>query len=90
MNSELVLYKSKDETEFRIWATNVLRQHIVQGYTVNEKSAKPEEFRTNRNCSISVDSDTNLRRRVYKTPIFEHIMTNMYTNSPKIEQEARP
>jgi prophage maintenance system killer protein len=27
---------SKRGTEFRIWATNVLRQHIVQGYTVNE------------------------------------------------------
>jgi len=28
---------SKRGTEFRIWATNVLKQHIVQGYTVNEK-----------------------------------------------------
>ncbi len=24
-------------TQFRIWATNVLRQHLVQGYTVHEK-----------------------------------------------------
>jgi len=29
---------SKRGTEFRIWATNVLKQHIVQGYTVNEGS----------------------------------------------------
>ena len=28
---------SRRGTEFRIWATNVLKQHIVQGYTVNEK-----------------------------------------------------
>ncbi|MDA3799348.1 MAG: virulence protein RhuM/Fic/DOC family protein [Kiritimatiellae bacterium] len=31
---------SKRGTEFRIWATNVLRQHIVQGYTVNEHRLK--------------------------------------------------
>ncbi|MCK4609397.1 MAG: virulence RhuM family protein [Gammaproteobacteria bacterium] len=28
---------SKRGTEFRIWATNVLKQHIVNGYTVNEQ-----------------------------------------------------
>ncbi|MHB1214546.1 MAG: virulence RhuM family protein [Thiobacillus sp.] len=27
-------------TQFRIWATNVLRQHLVQGYTVHEKRLK--------------------------------------------------
>ena len=31
---------SKRGTEFRIWATNVLRQHLVQGYTANEKRLK--------------------------------------------------
>jgi len=31
---------SKRGTEFRIWATNVLQQHIVQGYTLNEKRLK--------------------------------------------------
>jgi len=31
---------SKRGTEFRIWATNVLKQHIVQGYTVKEKRLK--------------------------------------------------
>lgn len=29
--------KSQRGTEFRIWATNTLRQHLIQGYTVNEK-----------------------------------------------------
>lgn len=28
---------SKRGTQFRIWATNVLRDHIVKGYTANEK-----------------------------------------------------
>lgn len=32
--------KSKRGTEFRIWATNILKQHIVQGYTINEKRLK--------------------------------------------------
>lgn len=31
---------SKRGTEFRIWATNVLKQHLVQGYSVNEKRLK--------------------------------------------------
>ena len=32
--------KSQRGTEFRIWATHVLNQHIVQGYTLNEKRLK--------------------------------------------------
>ena len=28
---------SKRGTEFRIWATGVLKQHLIQGYSVNEK-----------------------------------------------------
>ena len=31
---------SKRGTEFRIWATNILKQHLVQGYSVNEKRLK--------------------------------------------------
>ncbi len=29
--------KSKRGTEFRIWATNVLKQHLIKGYSVNKK-----------------------------------------------------
>jgi len=28
---------SKQATQFRIWATKVLRQHLLQGYTINKK-----------------------------------------------------
>ncbi len=28
---------SKKATEFRIWATKILKQHIIQGYTINRK-----------------------------------------------------
>lgn len=31
---------SKRGTQFRIWATNVLRKHLVEGYTLNEKRLK--------------------------------------------------
>ena len=31
---------SKRGTEFRIWATNILKQHLIQGYSVNEKRLK--------------------------------------------------
>jgi prophage maintenance system killer protein len=31
---------SKRGTQFRIWATNVLREHVVRGYSVNEKRLK--------------------------------------------------
>ena len=35
--------KSLRGTQFRIWATNVLRQHLVEGYTINEKRLRAQE-----------------------------------------------
>ena len=32
--------KSKRGTEFRIWATNILKQHLIHGYTINDKRLK--------------------------------------------------
>jgi len=32
-------------TQFRIWATNVLRKHLVNGYTLNEKRLKSAEHK---------------------------------------------
>ena len=29
--------KSPRGTQFRIWATNVLKQHLIQGYTLNQR-----------------------------------------------------
>lgn len=34
---------SKQGTQFRIWATHVLRKHLVDGYTLNEKRLKRVE-----------------------------------------------
>lgn len=36
---------SKRGTQFRIWATRVLREHIIQGYTINEKRLKEQNSR---------------------------------------------
>lgn len=33
---------STQATQFRIWATNILRKHLVHGYTLNEKRLKRE------------------------------------------------
>ena len=35
--------KSLRGTQFRIWATNVLRRHLVDGYTINEKRLKAQQ-----------------------------------------------
>jgi len=34
-------------TQFRIWATNVLRRHLVDGFTINEKRLKTQQNRIN-------------------------------------------
>lgn len=31
---------SKRGTQFRVWAANVLKQHLIQGYTINDKRLK--------------------------------------------------
>ncbi|WP_276504418.1 virulence protein RhuM/Fic/DOC family protein [Terrimonas pollutisoli] len=35
--------KSKRGTQFRIWATQTLKDHLVKGYTVNEKRLKEQQ-----------------------------------------------
>ncbi len=35
---------SKRATQFRIWATNVLRNHIVKGFTINQSRLKTQNF----------------------------------------------
>lgn len=37
--------KSKRGTQLRIWATNVLRDHLVIGYTLNEKRLQENKQR---------------------------------------------
>jgi prophage maintenance system killer protein len=34
---------SKRATQFRIWATDILRRHLVEGYTINQKQLKAKE-----------------------------------------------
>ncbi|MDP2831509.1 MAG: RhuM family protein, partial [Candidatus Omnitrophota bacterium] len=37
--------KSQNGTRFRIWATNVLRRHLIDGYTLNEKRLKEQTLK---------------------------------------------
>ena len=32
--------KSNRATQFRIWANNLIKEHLIQGYTLNEKRLK--------------------------------------------------
>lgn len=34
--------KSQNGTRFRIWATNILRKHLIDGYTINQKLLKQQ------------------------------------------------
>jgi prophage maintenance system killer protein len=36
---------SSRATQFRIWATNILKQHIIDGYTLNEKRLKEQTLK---------------------------------------------
>ena len=35
--------KSKEGTQFRIWATQVLRKHLIDGYTINEQRLRRQK-----------------------------------------------
>ncbi|MDP2911052.1 MAG: virulence protein RhuM/Fic/DOC family protein [Candidatus Omnitrophota bacterium] len=37
--------KSQNGTRFRIWATNVLRKHLIDGYTINEQCLKQQTLK---------------------------------------------
>lgn len=37
--------KSKEGTQFRIWATGILRDHLINGFTVNFKRLKELEYK---------------------------------------------
>ena len=56
---------SMQATHFRIWATNVLRRHLVEGYTLNEKylsknAAKYEELQKTIALIKNIESFTDL------------------------------
>ena len=53
--------KSNEGTQFRIWATNIVKNHIINGFTINEKRLK------DKNCIFigkEFMADINMRTRV--------------------------
>ena len=51
--------KSKQGTQFRQWATQRLKEHLIQGYTINQKRLD-ELQQTVQLIQQSIDSETNL------------------------------
>ena len=50
---------SSRATQFRIWATQRLKEHLIQGYTINQKRLD-ELQQTVQLIQLSIDSETNL------------------------------
>ena len=57
--------KSKVATQFRIWATNTLREYLTKGYVINEKMLK-----TQQNKIQTLQSTVNLLKRSIQNQIF--------------------
>ncbi|MBF0490107.1 MAG: virulence protein RhuM/Fic/DOC family protein [Candidatus Omnitrophica bacterium] len=53
---------SKRGTQFRIWATSVLKQHLIQGYTINDKRLK-EQTENLKNLQRAVQMLADLSER---------------------------
>ncbi len=54
---------SKQGTQFRIWATNVLKEHLLKGYTVNRRIERVEgrvDFLSDKIDEINLQLNTNL------------------------------
>jgi prophage maintenance system killer protein len=56
---------SKVGTRFRIWATNILRKHLIDGYTLNEKRLK-EQYQKFQNLqkAIALIADVSSRKEL--------------------------
>ncbi len=57
--------KSRRGTQFRIWATNVLRDYLVQGYALNERRLKEQQkYINNLQQAIQMISDLPERKEL--------------------------
>lgn len=83
--------KSKRGTQFRIWATQRLKEHLVQGYTINQKRLG-ELQQTVQLIQNAVTSGTNLSEAKGLLDIITHytqsfVLLNQYdSNSIKAKQ----
>jgi hypothetical protein len=65
---------SKRGTQFRIWATNVLRDHLVRGFTLNEKRLGEQEQKlVDLRRTVGLLEKTLVRRRhVHRLSGWQH------------------
>ena len=82
------MVNSKRGTQFRIWTTSVLRNHIMKGYAVNERRLKElnQAFRLIANVAecqeLSGDEAKALlstENRMFSTPIISVIIRSAST-----------
>lgn len=71
--------KSKRGTQFRIWATNVLRQYLVQGYALNQKRLQEQQ--------AQVDKLRQAIRMISEMPERAELSSNEAASILKILQE---
>ena len=84
---------SKRGTQFRIWATNVLKNHLIQGYTINQKrlqenQSKIKELQKTSRMIERLLSQKNLESA--EATGCHPAMTNMTHHIERICQENHP
>ena len=70
---------SKQATQFRIWATKTLKDHLLKGYTINEKRLL--EAKEKLNLILEIDEVLGLNLREAKLPVNE--IPSAIKSSPK-------
>ena len=81
--------KSKQGTQFRIWATNVLRDYLLKGYAMNQRMDRIESNHENLNKEVKQIS------RQLKTPelptqgIFSTVKFLMHTPFSQVLSKKR-
>ena len=69
--------KSKEGTQFRIWATKVLREHIIKGYTLNQKRLAEKGLR-------DIEQSLSL---IQETLVNQELVTDIGKDALKIVME---
>lgn len=67
---------SKRATQFRIWATNILREYIVKGFALND-----ERMRTGRNMTYFDELQARIREIRLSEKVFYQKIKDIYTTS---------
>lgn len=73
---------SKRATQFRIWATNILKEYIVKGFALND-----ERMKTGRNMTYFDELQARIREIRLSEKVFYQKIKDIYTTS--VDYDAR-